>query len=72
MAIQGVLTPAYGRDYKSIKALKADWDAGKDFLLNSPYGSTYVNKEQVTEANGKGSKIQCRYKNNRSVTMLTA
>ena len=24
-------TPAYGRDYKSVSAVKADWSAGKDF-----------------------------------------
>ena len=24
--------PAYGRDYKSVAAVKADWAAGKDFL----------------------------------------
>lgn len=23
--------PAYGRDYRSIAAVKADWEAGKDF-----------------------------------------
>lgn len=26
------LVPAYGRDYKSKKALMADWEAGKDFF----------------------------------------
>jgi len=28
------LVPAYGRDYKSAKAVKADFDAGKDFIIN--------------------------------------
>jgi len=27
------LTPAYGRDYKSKKAVLADWEAGKDFII---------------------------------------
>ena len=27
------LTPAYGRDYKSIKSLIEDWKAGKDFQM---------------------------------------
>lgn len=34
------VTPAYGRDYRSAKAAKADWKAGKDFIINdiaSPY-----------------------------------
>ncbi len=25
--------PAYGRDYKSAKTAKADWKAGKDFII---------------------------------------
>ena len=29
------LTPSYGRDYKSAKAVKADWEAGKDFTIAS-------------------------------------
>jgi hypothetical protein len=33
--------PAYGRDYKSAAAVKADWIAGKDFQL-MPSGA-YVN-----------------------------
>tara|TARA_R110000796_G_scaffold61271_2_gene141900 strand:- start:5995 stop:6192 length:198 start_codon:yes stop_codon:yes gene_type:complete len=27
------LIPAYGRDYKTAKAAKADWKAGKDFII---------------------------------------
>ena len=27
------LIPAYGRDYKSQKAVQADWDANKDFIV---------------------------------------
>ena len=27
------VTPAYGRDYKSAKAAKADWHDGKDFII---------------------------------------
>ena len=29
------ITPAYGRDYTSLKDALADWNAGKDFLLNT-------------------------------------
>ena len=29
------VTPAYGRDYKSKAAVKADWDADKDFIIAS-------------------------------------
>jgi len=27
------LIPAYGRDYKTAKAAKADWKNGKDFII---------------------------------------
>jgi hypothetical protein len=44
------LIPAYGRDYKSAKAVKADFDAGKDFMIadfSSPDDGRYVNKSQL-------------------------
>ena len=48
------VTPAYGRDYKSAKAVKADWQAGKDFIISDffhPYDgkpcSIRDTKEQV-------------------------
>lgn len=49
-----LVVPAYGRDYKSAKEAKADWKAGKDFIINdffSPYDgkpcSIRDTKEQV-------------------------
>tara|TARA_R110000868_G_C10462181_1_gene727496 strand:+ start:319 stop:528 length:210 start_codon:yes stop_codon:yes gene_type:complete len=29
------LVPAYGRDYKTAAAVKADWQAGKDFIISN-------------------------------------
>lgn len=40
--------PAYGRDYKSAKAVKEDWDAGKDFIIQHLGQSTYINKYDKT------------------------
>jgi hypothetical protein len=37
--------PAYGRDYKSKKAVMADWEAGKDFLTQGVGAGGYINKE---------------------------
>ena len=37
------LTPAYGRDYKSKKAVQADLDAGKDFII-ADFGHPYDGK----------------------------
>lgn len=44
------LTPAYGRDYKSAKDVKADWDANKDFIIadiSSPYDGKPINKQDA-------------------------
>lgn len=37
--------PAYGRDYKSAKDVKADWNAYKDF--RDPWTGGYINKAQA-------------------------
>lgn len=62
-----IVGPAYGRDYKSKKAVMVDWDAGKDFVILSmgPDMGRYINKEDA-----KGSGIQwvnIRFDNNRKV-----
>ena len=36
--------PAYGRDYKSAKAVKVDWEAGKDFLIQDIVEHGYISK----------------------------
>lgn len=44
------VTPAYGRDYKSLKAAKEDWLADKDFIETTT--GRYVNRNYlVTDAN---------------------
>ena len=50
--------PAYGRDYKSKKEVLADWNAGKDFLIQDMQHSGYVNKNDAP----KGATINIRYK----------
>lgn len=55
-----ILSPAYGRDYTSKKAVLADWDANKDFIIENwddPYCGKPVNKEQINE-----KSVQFRYK----------
>ena len=51
------LVPAYGRDYKSKKAVLEDFDAGKDFEAVGYDGNGYVNKEQLA-----GKTVTIRYK----------
>lgn len=61
------LIPAYGRDYKSAKAAKADWDADKDFIIadfGNPYQGKPINKAQL-----QGSAI-IRFNSQCSVTVV--
>ena len=53
--------PAYGRDYKTKKAVLADWKAGKDFIIHSyghRYDGKYINKE---DADRGGETVSIRY-----------
>lgn len=58
------LTPAYGRDYKSAKEVKAAWDEGNDFVGDYQLNFAYVGKNDIP----KPCTVVLRYKRN---TMLT-
>lgn len=59
------LTPAYGRDYKSKKALEADFNADMDFY--TPSGSSTNKSDLLTSGH---TQIQVRYKNLRSTAVI--
>jgi len=65
------LIPAYGRDYKSRKALLADWQGGKDFII-ACYGHRYdtkpCNRESMFQAGE--SEVQVRYGKMRKVAVI--
>lgn len=64
------LTPAYGRDYKSAKAVKEAFNDNKDFVFNLAYhvdNGRVVNKEQIPA----GTRVVLRYNKFRSVTTVT-
>lgn len=48
--------PAYGRDYKNQKAVRADWAAGLDF--QDAFTRQYLNKQ---DADSLGLKVLVRY-----------
>lgn len=55
-----ILTPAYGRDYRSAKEVMLDFDKGKDFFLTdrtSPWNGKPINKPQIE----KGTEIKFRF-----------
>jgi hypothetical protein len=64
------LVPAYGRDYTSAKAVKADWDAGKDFVINDMShkdDGRYINKADA----GVGKKYTIRFKRLMNVCVVS-
>lgn len=65
------LVPAYGREYKTAKAVKEDWANGKDFLVAdmfSPYDGKPANRESFPS----GTKVQIRFDKVRKVTVVQA
>ena len=54
------LIPAYGRDYASARAVKDDWNRGKDFII-ACIAHTYDGKPMNKEQAEKGCKYQVRY-----------
>jgi len=65
------LSPAYGRDYKSLKAVKADFDADKDFIIEdivSQWCGKPANKTALKQAGERS--VQIRYGQLRKVTVL--
>ena len=66
-----VLTPAYGRDYKSAKAVKADWDKDMDFIIANvmhPYSGKPCNKSDIEQTSER--TVQIRYNQMRSQTVI--
>jgi len=60
--------PAYGRDYKSKKAVLADWNKGMDFIVRDPFDHGYINKDD------KPAHIQLniRYNKLQSICVIEA
>lgn len=45
MSVYLSAVPAYGRDYASARAVREDWAAGKDFLIQDIRHGGYINKD---------------------------
>lgn len=62
------VVPAYSRDYRSLKAAKADWNLNKDFIIAdifNPYDGKPCNKQDC-----KGQTIVVRYDQLRKIGRL--
>ena len=66
-----ILQPAYGRDYKSKKAVLADWNANKDFRIATfgPDCGRYINKDDTVYAD-QAYTLNFRYQRDTKVTVL--
>lgn len=65
------IVPAYGRDYKSKRALMEDWYKGLDFLINdvsSAYNGRLINIEDAVRTDIV--EIRARYGDLRRVTIF--
>ena len=65
------LIPAYGRDYKSKKALLEDWHAGLDFTIadiSCPDDGRYANRPDLLQAGY--DEVNIRYKQLANVAVI--
>lgn len=63
------LTPAYGRDYKSAKAALVDYNADKDFIIETfGFPRKPINKSQCEAEN---MQVTLRYNNLRNTRLIT-
>jgi hypothetical protein len=68
MMMYMTLVPAYGRDYKSGKEVKAAWEEGKDFRIASfgPDDGKYVNKNDAP----RGATLKIRFKRLQNICVI--
>lgn len=65
------VTPAYGRDYTSAAKAKADWEAGKDFILqdvSSRWDKKPINLEDARTAGFQ--EVNIRFARNAKVVVV--
>jgi len=65
-----IISGAYGRDYKSAKAVREDFDAGKDFIIRSmgQWEGKSANRADLKSA-GETS-VQVRYSKDTKVMVI--
>lgn len=58
MTLYYELSPAYGRDYSTAKAVEAAWQSGKDFIGDYQLGFKPINRQDIP----KPCRVMLRYK----------
>ncbi len=64
------LLPAYGRDYKSRKAVEADFFAGKDFIIADLFSGEDGRYCSIHELKGEYKQVTLRYNQKRNLTVV--
>ena len=54
--------PCWGRDYKSAKAVREDWTAGRDFRICNAFSADDGKAISKAEADAAGITVNIRYK----------
>jgi len=62
------LTPAYGRDYKTAKAVRSDWNIGKDFIISDIHSRWDGKPANNTDM--RGEQVMIRFNGLRKVTVI--
>ena len=67
------VVPAYGKDFKSQKAVKEHFESNGDFLIQdigSPDDGRYVNKQDLENYSAGPLTLKVRYKQLREICMI--
>ena len=67
------LTPAYGRDYTTKKAVLADWNANKDFTIANIFNRYDGKQINITDCKSAGIKeVMIRYNQLMKIAVVKA
>jgi len=62
------LIPAYGRDYTTAKAVRADWTAKKDFIVADIHNRWDGKPTNITDQ--RGEKVMIRFSGLRKIVVI--
>ena len=62
------LIPAYGRDYKTAKAVRTDWNAKKDFIIADI--SNRWDGKPTNKTDQRGEQVMIRYAGLRKIVVI--
>ena len=64
------LVPAYGRDYRSISAVKKDWEDRRDFIVSDHFSGYNGKPANKTDLTGEFDQVNIRYNKLRKIAVI--